>query len=246
MMKSGIYAIVNTVNGKRYIGSSIDIPQRWMQHRKLLRRGKHHSAHLQSAWNKYGEHAFQFVVVEYVTACDLLDVEQKHLDDRPEYNISNDAIAPMRGRKMSMETRRRMSKTRSGKRRGSYAPGTGANISKAIKGRAPTLGFSGHHHSEKSKARIGAATVANHTGKKRSGLAKARMSAAARSKPRSEKQLAHIANLAEQKRGTKCSQETRMKMSDWQIGKRLSKATREKISTTLKTRNSRKAVGGSR
>lgn len=55
---SGVYQIYNTVNGKRYIGSSIHIEQRFKEHLRNLRANKHVNAHLQSAWNKYGEHSF--------------------------------------------------------------------------------------------------------------------------------------------------------------------------------------------
>lgn len=54
---SGVYQIYNTVNGKRYIGSSIHIEQRFKEHLRNLRANKHVNAHLQSAWNKYGEHS---------------------------------------------------------------------------------------------------------------------------------------------------------------------------------------------
>lgn len=57
---SGVYQIYNTVNGKRYIGSSIHIEQRFKEHLRNLRANKHVNAHLQSAWNKYGEHSFVF------------------------------------------------------------------------------------------------------------------------------------------------------------------------------------------
>ena len=61
---SGVYQIYNTVNGKRYIGSSIHIEQRFKEHLRNLRANKHVNAHLQSAWNKYGEHSFVFEEVE--------------------------------------------------------------------------------------------------------------------------------------------------------------------------------------
>lgn len=61
--KSGVYRITNAINGKFYVGSSISIAERWNKHRKSLRRGKHHSKHLQAAWSKYGESAFVFSVL---------------------------------------------------------------------------------------------------------------------------------------------------------------------------------------
>ena len=56
--KSGIYLIVNLVNGKRYIGSSVDIYNRLHDHLSNLKHNRAHNAHLQAAWNKYGDKAF--------------------------------------------------------------------------------------------------------------------------------------------------------------------------------------------
>jgi group I intron endonuclease len=64
----GVYKITNTVNGKVYIGSTtIDIETRWGVHRSALRTGKHYNKHLQRAWNRYGESAFTFEVIEQGT-----------------------------------------------------------------------------------------------------------------------------------------------------------------------------------
>ena len=43
----GIYKIENKVNGKVYIGQSIDINTRWYNHRKELNGNRHHNEHLQ-------------------------------------------------------------------------------------------------------------------------------------------------------------------------------------------------------
>jgi group I intron endonuclease len=82
---SGIYKIVNTVNGKYYIGSSSDIfttnvHGRLYRHKRNLKQNIHHNDHLQRAWNKYGENAFDFIVVKEVEEKDLLLVEQEYLD----------------------------------------------------------------------------------------------------------------------------------------------------------------------
>ena len=82
-MLQGIYEIVNWQDGKAstYIGSSVDIERRWKQHRGILRRGTHDNSHLQRAWNKYGEDAFVFNVLEEVGTDMLLVMEQEYLDD---------------------------------------------------------------------------------------------------------------------------------------------------------------------
>lgn len=71
----GIYCIENTANGLAYIGQSSDIKKRFAQHRSDLRGGRHVNSALQRAWEKYGEEAFVFSVVEEVPACDLDDAE---------------------------------------------------------------------------------------------------------------------------------------------------------------------------
>ena len=61
---TGIYKIKNRITHKVYIGESVDIKRRWNQHKNDLRHGKHHSERLQRDWDKYGERAFKFKVVE--------------------------------------------------------------------------------------------------------------------------------------------------------------------------------------
>jgi group I intron endonuclease len=77
-MSQVIYKIVNLVNDKFYVGSTIHKKVRFRQHRKLLRGNRHHCKHLQAAWNKYGEAKFDFVVIEEVP--DLLNLQE--IEDR--------------------------------------------------------------------------------------------------------------------------------------------------------------------
>jgi group I intron endonuclease len=81
-MTSGVYSITNTVSGKRYIGSSQKIATRWRIHRNDLRNGKHHSRHLQHAWNLDGEDAFVFEILLECGVDDLLREEQRLMDER--------------------------------------------------------------------------------------------------------------------------------------------------------------------
>ena len=76
----GIYKIVNIVNNKFYIGSSKNIKHRWGLHLCCLRNNTHHSKHLQSAFNKYGELSFQLELVEEVELVSLIEREQHYID----------------------------------------------------------------------------------------------------------------------------------------------------------------------
>ena len=64
-MSSGIYSIINKENGKLYVGLTGNIETRRSKHFSLLRHNKHFNRHLQASWNKYGEEAFEFNVLEY-------------------------------------------------------------------------------------------------------------------------------------------------------------------------------------
>jgi len=86
----GVYAIVNTTNGHMYVGSAMDIPARWKQHQRYLKKGKHPSKHMQRAWNKYGEMVFSFKVLEVVRRKEnLIATEQRYLDQlKKQHNLS--------------------------------------------------------------------------------------------------------------------------------------------------------------
>lgn len=70
----GIYAIVNKINGKAYIGKSSDIEKRWAKHKinlsKDVRNEKQTNRHLFNAVKKHGIENFAFIVLE---TFDLLD-----------------------------------------------------------------------------------------------------------------------------------------------------------------------------
>ncbi|BAU27807.1 group I intron endonuclease [Aneurinibacillus soli] len=57
-----VYKIINKWTGKFYVGRTNDITNRLNRHKVLLRKGLHHSIHLQRSWDKYGEESFVFVL----------------------------------------------------------------------------------------------------------------------------------------------------------------------------------------
>lgn len=78
-MTCGIYKLTNTVNGKFYIGSAKDIDFRVERHFSNLRHESHCNAHLQRAWNQYGN-VFISSVLEETDEQNLLIREQYYLD----------------------------------------------------------------------------------------------------------------------------------------------------------------------
>ena len=183
MKQQGIYKIRNLVNQKFYVGSSNNVYERFRAHKKLLRGNRHHSPHLQAAWNKYGSDCFVFEIIAHVVAVeDLFTAENGWLQQwagKSEcYNAGRSAEAPMRGRT------------------GAASPNFGvpvplerkAAISLALK--AYYAGDPANHprvgktHSEETKAQIKAAKLANPTthwlGKERSEETKAKIGDAQR------------------------------------------------------------------
>lgn len=83
----GVYKIINKINNKMYIGSSNNIYKRWKEHINDLNKNKHHSIHLQRAWNKYGQENFSFIIIEIIKNEDFqFEKEQYWLDKYESYN----------------------------------------------------------------------------------------------------------------------------------------------------------------
>ena len=112
MVRSVIYAIVNSVTGKIYVGSAIHYPTRWTNHKSDLVCGRHCNRKLQNAWNKYGEEAFQFKILEPVWNKSLLLQREQYWIDRLDvfrngYNMCPTAGSAL-GRKQSEATKQKL------------------------------------------------------------------------------------------------------------------------------------------
>ena len=100
----GVYSITH-VSGKKYVGSSINIHERVISHKRLLKNNNHHNKPLQHAFNKYGLGSFVFELIELCDKESLVETEQKHLDIiKPEYNILKKAYSSL-GLKHSEESK---------------------------------------------------------------------------------------------------------------------------------------------
>ena len=67
----GIYKIVNKINGKIYIGQSIEIENRWKKHLSAK-----DDFIIHKAIQKYGKENFEFSIIE---ECDLLDLDKNEI-----------------------------------------------------------------------------------------------------------------------------------------------------------------------
>lgn len=210
-MISGIYLIKNIANNKIYIGSAINIHRRWKEHKLQLKEGKHHSYHLQSAWNTYGEQSFKFEILEEVSNPQhLLAYEQVYLDyyksyeKEKGYNICKVAGSHY-GLKRSEETKQKMSEAKQ-----NMSEETKRKIGEASKGRK---------HNEQSKQKM------------REAKKKIRETLNGRKQTEETKQ-----KLREINKGKTFSKETRKKISEANKGHIVSEETRKKLSEAGKNR----------
>lgn len=76
-----VYAITCTNNGMRYVGCTTDFIKREFSHYTLLNKGTHYNKPLQSDWDKYGEDAFGFnILQEYKTVAQARRVESYNIN----------------------------------------------------------------------------------------------------------------------------------------------------------------------
>lgn len=185
----GVYKITNNINGKVYIGQSINIQNRWKDHVNTLNRKDSSCTLLQRAWNKYKQENFSFEILELCSEDELDNVESKYIEFYDTINngyniesggnknkhLSEETKQKIReahlGMKASEETRKKMSESRMGDKNPMY----------------------GQTHSDVARKKISDAA------KGRSGY------------PRTEyqKECARLANL-----GKEVSEETRRKISE--------------------------------
>jgi group I intron endonuclease len=105
MAISGIYKIQSRIKPERiYIGSAVNIRERWRIHRREFKKGKN-SPKLQRHFNKYGESDLQYSVLLGCEKEDLIKTEQYFIDSyNPYFNICKIAGSSL-GLKRSDKTR---------------------------------------------------------------------------------------------------------------------------------------------
>lgn len=117
MIISGIYGIQSKINPKRfYIGSSINIYNRWHTHIYDLNKNKHHSKKFQRHVNKYNIEDLVFTIIYECDRDHLLLIEQLFLDYyKPYFNNVNIAGSNL-GFHHTQEAKDKISKSGLGKK----------------------------------------------------------------------------------------------------------------------------------
>lgn len=198
--KSGVYCILNTLTDKKYIGSaSGTIIGHWKMHLEQLREGIHVNKHLQRAWDKYGEAAFEIITIELCKPESCIAREQHWLDFYKAYNpLYGYNICPtagsMLGFKHSEESKQKLSLIMQNR-----DPEIRRLQGDKLRGRKHTP-----EHIAKIKAKSG-----NRKGVKLSEETKAKISAVQKGIPKSEEFKAHLAKI---RTGWKFSEESKAKM----------------------------------
>jgi len=113
-----VYTIRSKTSGKAYYGSTNNFKRRRSQHLQRLRRGTHHSSHLQNAWNIYQEPDFVIEVLhQFATETEMLACEKGFLANIGNtYNVSTEVDkGHTRGRPRSEATKAKLSAMFKGK-----------------------------------------------------------------------------------------------------------------------------------
>lgn len=91
-----IYKIFNNLDEKIYIGSTINLNKRWLEHKRDLLNKTHPNTHLQRFVNKNGIDSILFDIIEEVDNGEILNREQFYLDTiKDKFNNATSSSAPM-------------------------------------------------------------------------------------------------------------------------------------------------------
>lgn len=174
----GIYAINRIGTDNFYVGQSINIWKRWIKHLQDLRTNRHSSVFLQRSFNKHGESAFEFSVLEAGTdprdKQALTRAEQRWMDTLNSCFNWAPAAGSNAGIKLSADTRAKMSLAHRGNKvnLGRPSPRKGTKLSSETCQRISVAkkGFPGPNkgipRTAEVKAKISATKIRNALAKK--------------------------------------------------------------------------------
>lgn len=150
-----VYFIRNKLNGHIYVGQTIREPKhRWLCHQYDLKRNDHCNTHLQSAWNKYGEDSFEFLVQEFA-------IDQSHLNSLEKIYVTwdgyyNKVEGGSTSSELSEESRNKIREKQMGEKNSMFgrkhSDESKQKISASMKGKVPWN--KGSRHTAETKQKI--------------------------------------------------------------------------------------------
>jgi group I intron endonuclease len=155
MKISGIYQIQSNIKPERiYIGSAVNINNRWKRHISDLRLNRHSNKKLQRHYNKYGEVDLQFSVLSGCEKEDLIKIEQYFIDSyNPYFNCSPTAGSNL-GIRYTIKQNKINSKSKKGIQAGNKHPLYGKHHTE-ISNQKNRESHIGKHHSIKTEFKRG-------------------------------------------------------------------------------------------
>lgn len=115
----GIYKITNLIDGKIYIGQTVNYKKRKTSHLTSLKNGKHHNEHLQRAFEKYGENSFKIKLIKECTIEELDKLEKYYINELDACNHDkgyNMMYGGQAFRKFTKQVRQKMSEVGKGRK----------------------------------------------------------------------------------------------------------------------------------
>lgn len=117
-----IYAIELSIDGRKYVGHTINLKKRMDGHFKMLNKNKHYNDYLQRTYNKYNSDNFKILVLEEVKNLQLLVSKEQYWADfyqsfLPEngFNYGECVDNPFRGQKHTEETKEKLRQLTTGR-----------------------------------------------------------------------------------------------------------------------------------
>lgn len=227
---TGIYKIQSKIKQDRiYIGSAVNIKDRWRCHLKDLRKNNHRNSKLQNHYNKYGEADLIFIITELCFPEFLTAREQFYINKfKPFFNICKIAGSSL-GTKRSEEIKKKMGESKKGEKHPFYGKHHSEEVKKKMKEdrKGKKNCMYGKHHSEEARRKMSE----NHKGKHHSEEARRKMSESRKG----EKHFFYGKHLSEETR-RKLSELNKGKKGYW-LGKKFSEEHKRKIGEANKKRN---------
>lgn len=154
MKISGIYTITNKIDGKIYVGQSVDVYTRLRKHKEQLISNKHINCFIQSSVIKYGIENFEFEILEECNSeylysqehywCNMLNTH----NDKYGYNLKPTNPYFLKG--SSKQSALKAAETR--KRKGFTV--SKETITKSLISRKLTYEKRGYYHNEETRQKI--------------------------------------------------------------------------------------------